>query len=93
MTDGHPPTRTPRTSDYWIENAAYLRLKNVQVGYTLPKKWISAAGIDKIRLYFSADNLCTFTNYFGGYDPEVHASSGDAYPQVKTFIFGVQATF
>ena len=80
-------------SDYWLENASYLRLKNVQLGVTIPKNIIKKVGLERLRFYFSADNLCTFTNYFGAYDPEVHASSGDAYPQVKTFIFGVQTTF
>ncbi len=80
-------------SDYWIENASYMRLKNVQVGFTMPKNWIKKAGLERVRFYFSADNLCTVSNYFGAFDPEVHASSGDAYPQVKTFIFGVQTTF
>ena len=80
-------------SDYWLENASYLRLKNVQLGVTIPKNIIKKVGLERLRFYFSADNLCTITNYFGAYDPEVHASSGDAYPQVKTFIFGVQTTF
>ena len=80
-------------SDYWLEASSYLRLKNVQVGYTLPKAWTSVAKMTNCRVYFSADNLLTFTKYFGGYDPEVRESSGDAYPQVKTFIFGLQVTF
>lgn len=80
-------------SDYWIENASYLRMKNIQAGFTFPKKWLKGIGIKNLRCYVSADNLFTVTQYFGAYDPELHASSGDAYPQVKTFIFGVQTTF
>ena len=80
-------------SDYWLEDASYLRLKNIQIGYTLPKKWIAPLKFDRLRAYFSADNMFTITNYFGAYDPELRSSSGDAYPQVKTFIFGLTATF
>lgn len=79
--------------DYWMEDASYLRLKNIQVGYSLPKNLLKPVRLSKLRVYFSADNLLTFTNYFGAYDPELRTSSGDAYPQVKTFIFGLQATF
>lgn len=79
--------------NYWMENAAYLRLKNIQIGYKLPKKWLIPLNIANLRIYASADNLLTFTNYFGGYDPEVRESSGDIYPQVKTYVFGLVATF
>lgn len=80
-------------SDYWMENAAYLRMKNLQVGYSVPKKVIAPAKLQKLRAYFSVDNLFTITNYFGAYDPELRVSSGDAYPQVRTYTFGLQATF
>ena len=80
-------------SDYWLENASYLRLKNIQIGYSLPRNILSKIRMDKLRVYFSADNLFTATKYFGAYDPELRTSSGDAYPQVKTFIFGLTATF
>lgn len=80
-------------SDYWLEDASYLRLKNVQLGYSLPKKWLNPCKLEHVRVYVSADNLLTFSNYFGAYDPEVRTSSGDAYPQVKTVIFGLTATF
>lgn len=80
-------------SDYWLENASYLRLKNLQIGYSFQKNILSKIRMDKLRVYFSADNLFTATKYFGAYDPELRTSSGDAYPQVKTFIFGLTATF
>lgn len=80
-------------SNYWLENAAYLRLKNVQLGYKLPKKWMNSLGISSARVYASADNLLTFTKYFGAYDPEVRESSGDSYPQVKTYVFGLSIVF
>ena len=53
------------------------------------KNW----GISKLRVYVSADNLFTITKYFDGFDPEVQQSSGDTYPQVKTYVFGLNLTF
>jgi len=80
-------------SDYWKEDASYLRLKNVQLGYSIPKKLLNRWKIEGLRLYASADNLLTFTKYFGAYDPEVRESSGDVYPQVKTYVFGLVLSF
>jgi hypothetical protein len=80
-------------SDYWIEDASFLRLKNVQIGYSIPKKIINKYMIDRFRVYFSSDNLFTLTNYYDAYDPEIRSGSGDSYPQVKTFIVGVNVTF
>ena len=78
-----------RFSTHWLEDASYLRLKNLQVGYTLPESLTSRARISRARIYFSADNLFTLTDYFYGYDPEVTVSSGGYYPQVKTYTFGI----
>ena len=86
-------THNRRFSDFWIENAAYLRLKNVQLGYTFPQKWMRKFGINRLRAYVSADNLFTVTKYFDGFDPEVEQSSGDTYPQVRTYVFGLNLTF
>src|SRR3712207_8844458 len=72
-----------------LEDASYLRLKNIQLGYTFPKKWLVRLGISNLRAYVSADNLLTFTNYFGAYDPEVRETSGASYPQVKTYVLGI----
>ncbi|PMC24633.1 SusC/RagA family TonB-linked outer membrane protein [Hoylesella buccalis] len=80
-------------SNYWLEDASYLRLKNVQLGYTFPNKWVSKLGMNHVRAYFSADNLLTFTKYFGSYDPEVRETSGSIYPQVKTYVFGLSVNF
>ena len=80
-------------STYWLEDASYLRLKNIQIGYTFPEKWMKKARISNFRVYFSADNLLTFTDFFYAYDPETPVSSGGYYPQVKTFVFGLNITF
>ena len=80
-------------STFWLEDASYLRLKNVQLGYTLPKKISSKARMEKLRVYVSADNLLTFTKFFKSYDPETPVSKGGYYPQIKTVVFGIDINF
>ena len=89
---------TMRMSDYWLQDASYLRLKNVQLGYTLPNLLTSKLRINHLRVYVSAENLFTKTDYFYAYDPETAGlggatTNGGMYPQVKTFIFGVNLKF
>ncbi len=59
-----------RMSDFWLQNGAFTRIKNVQIGYTLPNNVIKKVDIEKLRVYVSASNLFTFTKY-KGFDPEV----------------------
>lgn len=80
-------------STYWMEDASYMRLKNIQLGYTFPEKWMKKARIDKLRIYLSADNLFTVSKYFYAYDPETPVSKGGYYPQVKTFVIGLNLNF
>lgn len=80
-------------STYWLEDASYLRVKNIQLGYTFPEKWMKKARIDNLRLYVSADNLFTFSKFFYAYDPETPVSKGGYYPLVKTIVFGVNLSF
>ncbi|MEZ5103490.1 MAG: TonB-dependent receptor [Draconibacterium sp.] len=80
------------TSDFWILNASYLRLKNVQVGYTFPKKVTNAIGVDYLRLYCTGENLFTFKSYREGWDPEIN-TSGAYYPILSTFTLGVNVQF
>ena len=94
-------TRMPIT-DYAVEDADFLRLQNITVGYTLPKKWTRAIWIESIRIYFTGYNLFCFTGY-DGYDPEVDTSSKRnpmtpgidyaAYPKSRTFVGGINVTF
>lgn len=82
-------------SDYWLKSIAYLRLKNIALGYTIPKALLGVASIEKLRLYISATNLFTLSSVSEyNIDPEV--SSGDAdqyYPQQRTISFGVNLSF
>ena len=88
--------------DYAVEDASFLRLQNVTVGYTLPKKWTRTVFLESVRVYFTGYNLLTFTGY-DGYDPEVDTSSKKnpmcpgidyaAYPKSRTFVGGINITF
>ena len=73
-----------------------MRLKNVQVGYTIPTKWAEFLKMSSLRVYFSGENLYTFTNLTKIFDPEVLSGtygSGKAYPLMKNFSFGVNINF
>ena len=79
-------------SSFWIKNGAYLRLKNLTLGYTIPKAVTQKAQISNLRLYFSCQNLLTFCDGYKGYDPESGAGSS-FYPVMKTFSFGANIEF
>ena len=81
-----------RFSTFWLEDASYLRIKNVQVGYNFRKEWIQKLNLDRMRVYVSGDNLFTLTNYFYAYDPESPVSSGGFYPQIRTMVMGFNIT-
>ena len=76
-----------------IEDGSYLRLKNLQLGYTLPSKWTEKIKMSRCRIYFSANNLFTLTGYTG-YDPEVGGGVDYGnYPQSRTFMLGLNINF
>lgn len=90
-------------SDRYIENGSYIRLKNIALGYTFPRKWITKWGIENLRVYMNIQNLLTITGY-DGYDPEVGASTADIngysygvdngrYPSPTTYSFGLSLSF
>ena len=84
-----------QVSDWWLQDASYIRLKNLQLGYNFPAKLINKAKMQGLRLYVSGDNLFTITDFFDGSDPERAAASGRAaiYPQAKIYSFGLKVTF
>lgn len=82
-------TRNTRASDFWVQDKSYLRLKNVQLGYTIPKHLTSIIHIEGIRVYGSLENYLTLTKY-KGFDPEV---SGANYPTMKQALLGINVTF
>ncbi|PWG81765.1 SusC/RagA family TonB-linked outer membrane protein [Pararcticibacter amylolyticus] len=80
-------------SSYWIRSGAYLRLKNLVVGYTLPKSITSRAKIGLVRFYVSGQNLFTWDSFYPGFDPEINNSNGEFYPIMKTYTFGLNVNF
>ena len=102
-----PTTDDPNDNDHistrYVEDGSYLRIKNISLGYTLPKSLLQKAKIENVRVYCNIQNLYTFTKYTG-YDPEVGASTQDAtgltygvdngrYPSPTLYSFGVSFTF
>ncbi len=81
------------TSSRFVEDGSYLRLKNLQIGYSLPKSLLNDTFISRLRVYAQASNLLTFTKYTG-YDPEVgNGVDYGNYPQARTVLFGVNLDF
>lgn len=82
-----------QNSSFWMKNAAYVRMKNIQLGYTLPRKVLQKTPISNLRFYFSGDNLLTFDSFWKGFDVEAPVGNGGYYPQMKTVSFGVDIKF
>jgi hypothetical protein len=90
------PNDNNRISSFFVENASFLRVKNLQLGYSLPAAWLSPVNIKRIRIYLSANNLLTFTKY-KGYDPEIGSKDNlnfgvdyGTYPLPRTYMAGIQ---
>jgi hypothetical protein len=94
------------TQSKYLQNVAYVRLKNLTLGYNLPKTWISRIGMSAARLYFTGQNLWTYSPMFKitkeldpevieGSDPEMNPGSGNgmSYPMLKTYTVGINVTF
>ena len=85
-----------QTSDRYLQNAAYMRIKNIQIGYTLPAAIASKIGASRVRFYFSAENLATFTKMNKIFDPEATGGDwgpGKIYPLQRTVSFGLNLNF
>lgn len=81
-------------SGLFLYNASYVRLKNVEIGYSLPKRWVSKAGIQNVRIYAQGLNLLTFDGLSDvDIDPETKSGDGSWYPIQRVFNFGITMTF
>ena len=80
------------TQTRYLQNAAYIRLKNLQIGYTLPKAWVNKAGLERVRVFFSGDNLWTGTSISKNFDPEALYQNGMTYPLSRTLSCGINVT-
>ena len=79
-----------RTSDKYLQDASYLRIKNITLGYTFPSAWMKKLSVNQFRIYGSVENLHTFTSLPKGYDPE---NLSWAYPFYRTWSIGATITF
>lgn len=80
-------------SSHWLQNAAYIRLKNLQVGYTLNPEWIRKVKIEKLRVYFNGENMFEFSKMFRYFDPELNKVAGYMYPIMRNYSLGVNVVF
>ncbi|NDV69697.1 TonB-dependent receptor [Dysgonomonas sp. 25] len=88
-----PTNANGYASTFWMRNGEYLRLKSMQIGYTLPKQLIRKAGIDNVRFYVEGSNLLTWSHLPKGIDPEMPAVTNGYYPQQRVFMTGLSVTF
>ena len=95
-------------TERWLENGSFLRLKTLELGYTLPKAWTTKAGLQNLRIYTAMENLFTITDY-KGYTPDLGTNDGTGsssgsgvmsrgcddgrYPSARTITFGLQVNF
>ena len=103
-TNEHPRLTTGTNtngvlSDYFVEDGSFLRLRNIQLGYSIPENIIRKIGVSKIRFYIAVNNLATFTKY-KGYDPDFNSGSAltggvdqGYYPQARTIMGGFNFNF
>ncbi|MBE8713378.1 SusC/RagA family TonB-linked outer membrane protein [Sphingobacterium hungaricum] len=81
-------------SDFWVQDASYVRMKNVTLGYSFSQQVLDRIGLKGLKVYYSGQNLLTFTGFAKGFDPEAPADSrGNFYPQVKTNTLGLNINF
>ena len=81
-----------RCSSWSVEDGSYLRLKNIEIGYTFPSKWLKSAAINGLRVYVNAQNLFTISDV-PQIDPENTQQQGWTYPQMKAFNVGLTLQF
>lgn len=81
-----------QASTFWQKDMSFVRLKNAEIGYTIPKKITKKAGLDTVRLYLQGVNLFTISS-FKLWDPELDASYGNVYPTMRTVTFGANINF
>ena len=101
LTKTDPNKNDETFSDRMVEDGSYIKIKQIQLGYTLPKTFSNRVGIESLRVYAAVDNLHTFTKY-SGLDPEVFGLFGNPlyygidmvnYPQPRTISFGLNLIF
>jgi hypothetical protein len=77
----------------WLRSAAYFRIKNVNLGYTVKKQWLDKAKISALRVFVSGSNLLTISKAWKGFDPEINNANAEFYPLMRTYTAGINVTF
>ncbi len=94
FTGTNSPSSTRNvTSTFWLKNVSYCRLKNLQFGYSLPKSALAFLHVNKVRVYYSCENLFTIDNLDINIDPEATSQRLSSYPLLRTHSFGLSVTF
>jgi hypothetical protein len=91
--NGGMNSRNLQSQTKYLQDASYMRLKNLQIGYTLPKELLDRVGVGKLRVYVSGENLLTFTSLLETMDPELVSGSGKVYPLQSIWSVGLNLTF
>ena len=81
-----------QSSSFWVKDASYIRLKNLEIGYSIHSKTLQKAGIESLRIYANGYNLLTF-DYLGFIDPESKVGNNNRYPNLRIFNLGVNINF
>ena len=83
-----------KASNFWLRNVRYLKLRNFELGYSLPKRITRKAGIENVRIFTSMQNLFSIDNLGEvDMDPEIATGSGQQYPTTRVISFGLNLTF
>jgi hypothetical protein len=81
-------------NDYWLTNVSYIRLRNLEIGYDIPRKLIQRFGMSRLRVYVNGTNLFSIDNVKDlEIDPEISSTNGLVYPQQRLFNFGFNLSF
>ena len=92
-TGNSPSDMTRAMSTFWLWNTAYLRLKTLQLGYSLPENVLKAIGVERVRVYYAGENLLTFHSLPFNIDPEITSERGSSYPLLRSHAIGINITF
>lgn len=77
------------TSDFWVRDASFLKVRNIQLGYTIPAKALRPFKLSNVRAYLTLDNPFSFNKYPEGWDPEKRSNGGSYYPTMRSYTFGL----
>ncbi|MDE6423418.1 MAG: SusC/RagA family protein, partial [Muribaculaceae bacterium] len=92
LLEGNASHNNYRNSTYWTRDCSYVRLKNLEIGYSLPKDFLSHLRIENARVFIQGTNLLTFSD-FKLWDPEMGSANGEAYPLTRAFTAGLTVSF